>query len=209
MIFKLSGAQSPILTSGLPISLSFTVAARVRGPLAPEKFPNALARLCRRHPLIGARLAPHPDGGACVTTEDVPPIPLRVADRKSDDLWLGEVQREIARPFDYRTGPFLRCVLLQGAEVSDLILVCDHLSADGRSSIYALRDLLRLLADDSLDLDPLPPPMWAELIPPPMLARIAEIIAADPGLTPGRPGWRPPAAPAEPLQLIPFELDEA
>jgi hypothetical protein len=210
MKIKLSGAQSPLLTSGLPISLSFTVAARIRGPLAPEKLPGALARLRRRHPLIGARIAPDPDGaGACFTTEGVPPIPLRVADRESDDMWLSEVQLEIARPFDYRAGPFFRCVLLRGPEVSDLLIVCDHITADGRASIYALRDLLRLLADDGLVLDPLPPPLLADLIPPPILARIAEIIAAGPGVGPDGAAWRPSAAPAEPLRVIPFALDEA
>jgi hypothetical protein len=207
MKIQLSGAMSPLLASGLPISLSFTVAARIRGPFAPEKLPGALERLRRRHPLIGARLAP--DGaGACVTTEDVPPIPLRVAHRESDDMWLREVQREIAIRFDYRAGPFFRCVLLHGPEVSDLIIVCDHITADGRASIYALRDLLRLLADDGLVLDPLPPPKLSDLIPQPMLARIAEIIAAVPGVPPEGAAWHPPAAPAEPLRVIPFELNE-
>ena len=198
-----------MLISGLPISLSFTVAARIRGPLAPDKLPGALDRLRRRHPLIAARIAPDPDGaGACFTTEGVPPIPFRIADRESDDVWVREVQREIARPFDYRAGPFFRCVFLRGPEVSDLIIVCDHLTADGRSSIYALRDLLRLLVDENLVLDPLPPPRLADLIPPPMLSRIKEIVAADPGVMPNRPAWQPPSAPAEPMRVIPFELNE-
>jgi hypothetical protein len=207
---KISGAHSPLLTSGLPISLSFTVAARIRGPLAPEKLPGALERLRRRHPLIAARVAPDPDGaGACFTTEGVPPIPFRVADRESDDVWVREIQCEIARPFDYRTGPFFRCVLLRGPEVSDLLIVCDHITADGRSSIYALRDLLRLCADDNLVLGPLPPPRLADLIPPPMMTKITEKIAADPGDTPNRPAWQPSAGPAEPMRVIPFELNEA
>jgi hypothetical protein len=198
------------MASGLPISLSFTIAARIRGPLAPERLPHALERLRWRHPLIAARIAPDPDGaGACFTTEGVPPIPFCTVERESDADWLREIQREIALPFDYRAGPFFRCILLRGPEVSDLIIVCDHITADGRAGIYALRDLLRLLADDNLALDQLPPPRLADLIPPPMLARIAEVIDADPGVKPDGPGWRPSAAPAEPQLVIPFELDEA
>jgi NRPS condensation-like uncharacterized protein len=207
MQFKLTGAQSLLLVSELPFSLAFTVAARIRGPLAPEKLSGALERLRRRHPLIAVRIAAG-EGGACFTTTGVPPIPVRVMERASNDDWLREVEREIAVPFDYRVGPFFRCIFLRGRDTSDLILVFDHITADGRSSIYALRDLLRLLADEGLELDPLPPPRLADLIPPPMLEKIAEVISSEPGKTPDMHVWHPEDAPAEPLRVIPFPFDE-
>jgi NRPS condensation-like uncharacterized protein len=207
MQFKLTGAQSLLLVSELPFSLAFTVAARIRGPLAPEKLSGALERLRRRHPLIAVRIAAG-EGGACFTTAGVPPIPVRVMERASNDDWLREVEREIAVPFDYRVGPFFRCIFLRGRDTSDLILVFDHITADGRSSIYALRDLLRLLADEGLGLDPLPPARLADLIPPPMLEKIAEVISSEPGKTPDMHVWHPEDAPAEPLRVIPFAFDE-
>jgi hypothetical protein len=119
MEFKLTGAQSPLRVSGLPFSLSFTVAARIRGPLAPEKLNGALERLRRRHPLIAVRIAAA-ECGACFTSVGVPPIPVRVMERASNDDWLREVEREIVIPFDYRVGPFFRCIDLRGRDISDL-----------------------------------------------------------------------------------------
>jgi hypothetical protein len=208
MKWKLSGAHSPMAGMRIPFSLAFTIAARIRGPLAPEKLGGALERLRRRHPLIAVRIAPD-EGGACFTTEGVPPVPLRVAERQSDDNWLQVVEHEIAQPFDYYAGPFFRCICLRGADVSDLILVFDHITTDGRSSMYALRDLLRLLVDDSLELEPLPPPRMAERIPAPMAVKIRETVSALRAEAPEGRG-RPPAADlSEPMRILPIAFDEA
>jgi hypothetical protein len=118
-----------LLFSGLPFALSFTVCARVRGPLTAEGLRRALDRLGRRHPLLAVRLAPVSEGGgACLTTEDVQSIPLRILERVSDTAWVREVEQEIALAFDYRTGPLCRCVWLRGAGTSELSLCSITLS---------------------------------------------------------------------------------
>jgi hypothetical protein len=209
MQFKLSGAEGPLLLSGPPFSLSFTVSGRVRGALTRPDLENALERLRRRHPFLAVRVVAGKDGEpACLTSEGVPPIPLRVVERMGDQDWAGEVEHEIPRPSDYRTGPPFRCVWLRGAEVSDLVLVCDHLTADGRAGIYALRDLLSLLADPGLELEPLEPAPLRELLPPAMLSRITEIISTAALSAPAGAAWRPEPVPAEPLRVLPFELNE-
>ena len=209
MQFKLSGAQSGLLVSPLPFSLNFTVSARLRGQIKYEELQNALERLSHRHPLLAVRIAASENGEfACFTTEGVPPIPLRVIERVSDHDWVREVEQEISRPSDYLTGPLFRCVWLRGVEVSELLLVCDHITADGFAGIYALRDLLRLLTEPDLTLAPCPPPRLADLIPPAMQARIKEIISTSSGGEPGPSQGLPETTVMEPLRVIPFELDE-
>lgn len=210
MEFKLSGVQSPLLVSGLPFSLSFTVSARVRGPLTSEGLKNALVRLCQRHPLLAVRAVAGKDGAAYFTTEGVPPIPLQIIERATEEDWVRQVEREIAQPADYRAGPPFRCVWLRGQPVSDLLLVCDHITADGHAGIYALRDLLTMLADSNRMLEPLVPASMTELIPPPMMEKIAALTSPAPGAAPRPPAeYHLPAPPVEILRVMPFALDEA
>jgi hypothetical protein len=212
MEFKLSGAQSLVLVAGLPFSINFTVTARLRGPLTLEQLQSALERLRLRHPFIAVRgVAAQAGEAAYFTTEGVPPTPVRVVERVTDEDWVREVEHEITTPFDYHTGPLFRCTWLRSAKLSDLLLVCDHVTADGRSGIFALHDLLRLLANPGLHLEPLLPPRLAELVPPPMVALIRKITDAAPG--------EPPTTPADfmdaygpspdPLRVIPIALSEA
>jgi hypothetical protein len=205
MEFLLTRAQSPLLLAPPMFSLNFTVAARVRGSLTEAGIRGALERLRVRHPLTAVRAVAGPDGAARWTTEGVPPIPLRIVDRAADDAWVREVEREIPIPTDYRAGPLLRCVWVRGGEDSDLLLVCDHVTADGRACLAALRDFLRLLADSSLTLEPVIPPPLAGLLSPEQKARILALVASVPPITPTADYGMPPPA-RDPLQVVPIAL---
>ncbi|MGB7539727.1 MAG: hypothetical protein WBM17_14390 [Anaerolineales bacterium] len=199
-----------MLLKGLPFPLSFTVCARVRGPLTGEILRSALDRLGRRHPLLAARLAPAKDGnGGGITTENVPPIPLRIVERTADLDWVGEIERENAQAFDYHSGPLCRCVWLSGAEISDLIIVFDHLVVDGRASMLALRDLMTLLADPGWKPEALVPPMMRELIPDAMRAKILETAARFSGAPQAAFKSQFGAPPSGPMRTIPIEWNEA
>jgi len=209
MQFKLSGAMAGLAVHGLPISLNFTTSARIRGAFKLEDLQKALERLREVHPLLAVRIDPGGEGGyPCFTTDGVPPIPLRVVERRTDQDWAREVEREIAIPTDYRTGPFFRCVWLRGEVVSDLVLVSDHVTADGYAGIYALRDLLRMLADPGLSLEPASPPRMIDVVPPAMQKMVNEKILASTA-TPfsqhdhGLPDFNS----ITPLGVIPLELD--
>lgn len=207
--FELSGAQRALQVRRLPISLNFAVCARVRGAFTSADLQHALERLRRRHPLLAVRFAPPTDHlPACLTTRDVPPVPLRVEELSSDETWVGEVEREIARPSDYATGPLFRCVWLRGADFSDLLLICDHITADGFAGIYALQDLLALLADPDRKPEPLLPPRLAELIPPAMRSRIQTLVSSAPEAGPVRPDDRLRTLAEAPLRIHPFALSE-
>jgi hypothetical protein len=194
----------------MPFGLSFTVAARVRGPLTEDGLRGALDRLRRRHPLLAVRIAPAADGaGACLTTDGVPPFPLRIAGRASDEDWVRAVEGEIARAFDYRAGPLCRCVWLRGPETSDLLVVFDHITTDGRASIYAVRDLLAFLADPGLEPEPLIPPMLRDRVPGALRKKILRAAAEFAGAPIAAHASQLAAPSPAPMRTLPVELDES
>lgn len=206
MKLKLPSTQGGMLLSGMPFSINFAVTARLRGSLTLTDIRDALQRLGQRHPFLAARVIAGDDGAAYVTDQGVPPAPVKVINRTSDDDWVQVLEREVAIPFDYRTGPPFRLIWLPGEGISDLMLICDHLSADGRAGIFALRDLLAFLADPTLKLEPVPSLLMANLIPADVIEKLKATIAADPGA--GRPttgGWHDDS-PVEAKRVIPFSL---
>jgi hypothetical protein len=210
MQIELSGAQAGLAIHGLPISLNFTTSARVRGVFSMETLQTALKRLRVIHPLLAVRLDPGANGGKpCFNSEDVPPIPVRVVERRSDQDWVREVEREIAIPSNYRTGPLFRVVWVRGETVSDLVLVSDHITADGLAGIYALRDLLRLLADPDIEIDPYTPVRYAEAVPPAMRRMILEKTSAEATGFPDLPEGAWGEGPFPLLKVIPIELSKA
>jgi hypothetical protein len=206
MEYERPEAAGAVFLSRLPISLNFAVSARIHGPLTRAELEAALAGLGRRHPLLAVRAAERADGTAYFTNEGVPPIPLRVIEGAADDDWVGEVERDIQRPSNYLTEPEMRCIWLRGSNFSDVVLICDHLLADGRAAVIALRDLLDLLAVPSRAVEPLMAPPVHELVPPDV---VRQIKAAAAGQEAGGPESRtaaPPTDPGGPVCVRPFAL---
>jgi hypothetical protein len=197
----------------------------VRGPLTRERLEGALAALVRRHPMLSVRAVAQKDGPPCFATDGVPPIPLLEVERTGDDAWIGETQREVQVPTPYLRGPLMRCLWLRGEDVSDLVLVCDHLMADGKAAVIALRDLLSLAADPAQDARPIDSPPLPDVVPPEVAAQIREDAADYPPMTPPPPEPEPAAAAEgaeppsgieaialpqpEPLLIAPFSLTVA
>jgi NRPS condensation-like uncharacterized protein len=66
-----------------------------------------------------------------------------VVERQSEQQWQQEVEYEIAHPFDWNQAPLIRMVLVHADDVSELIITCYHVLADGMSTVYLLRQDLR------------------------------------------------------------------
>jgi hypothetical protein len=215
------------------ININFAVAARVRGPLSREGLEAALAALVRRHPLIGIRAvaapaaapAAAPEGQPHFETDGVPPIPLLEFERPDDNAWVAEMSREIQVPTPYMRGPLMRCLWLRGEGISDLVLLCDHLMADGKAAVIVLRDLLSFAADPSQDVGPIDSPPLSDLVPAEIADQIREDAAdyppmgpppEEPAAEPGGEGAAPTSAieatalPMEdPVLITPFSLTVA
>jgi NRPS condensation-like uncharacterized protein len=193
---------------GLNFSINFSSTIRVRGPLTLSRLENALTRLGHRYPMLVARMDTDGNNNFHFTDEDVPSVPVRVVERETENTWVREVQRELPIIFNFRTGPLYRCVWVRGQDdLSDLVLISEHMTADGRSAIHALRDLIALLAHPDLELDPVFPKRLKELVSPEILQKVAAFEAALPSDVPPSRPWQP-GAPSGPQRILPFNLTE-
>jgi hypothetical protein len=143
----------------------FAVTGRVRGSCDADQLRAAVEALCGRHPLLAIRIVDRiGPRNTWLTTDGVPAPPVRVLDNAADDDWIDVVEHELQRPFSLKEGPLVRFVLLRGADQFDLVMVTDHLMADGMSFLYLLRDILHQLADPESRPAPLDAPTCWELL---------------------------------------------
>lgn len=129
------------------------VMVRCRGVLPVDRIEAALRQTQRRHPALRVRLVR--EAQPWFSARDVPPIPLQVVERTSPDHWREVVREQLNTPFDATVGPLIRFILVRDEQACELICVTDHLNADGRSGLFVLRDVLRMIDDPELRLVPL------------------------------------------------------
>lgn len=136
-----------------PLNSAFV--AKIRGAVRPERLRHALAAIQARHPLLQAGVVPDKKGlPHFVRNGQVAPIPVRVVERQQEDDWQRESAAEWSAPFDMRSGPLCRVVWIRSGEVSELILVCHHCICDGASVATLLREVLLLLDQPGISLQP-------------------------------------------------------
>lgn len=131
---------------------------RVDGPLGADLLAEALAGLCRRHPLLRARIVETPHGfGYAVEPpgRTMPPLTLagagssgapRAGDGDDGGLWLAE--RELAQGVGDGPGPPWRVTLAAGPEHGrhTLAMTFHHALADARAAASLSLELLERCA---------------------------------------------------------------
>jgi NRPS condensation-like uncharacterized protein len=143
----------------------FAVTAKIVGELSIEQLQQTLVRVQQRHPLLRGKIALDQSGYPWFV-EELANIPLRVVKRQSEQQWQQEVEQEIADPFDWNQAPLIRMVLVHATDVSELIITCHHVLADGMSTVYLLRDILQAMGLPDLQQHILPErPHYEQLTP--------------------------------------------
>lgn len=143
------------------------ITVRVRGPFIASSFYAALAQLRVRHPLLALRVgAPH-RWGAYWLADGVPDFSVRIIAGCTEEQWIAVAEAEMEQGFPFDTGPLTRFVVLQAAEFFDLIIVLNHVVADGLSVVGLALDLVQQLGNPAAAKPPaaLLPPM-EQLFPP-------------------------------------------
>jgi NRPS condensation-like uncharacterized protein len=107
---------------------------------------------------------------------------LRLLERHSPQQWQQEVERELADPFDWNRAPLVRVVLLQGDDMSDLIITCDHTIADGMSVVFLLRDILQAVRSPDRPLADLPERESFEKLVPQFEQKLQPLSLFEPSL---------------------------
>ncbi|MFE0626295.1 condensation domain-containing protein [Streptomyces sp. NPDC058864] len=177
---RLSPYERVIWAAGERLPVNIAAVARVEGRTTPGRVRAAVAAVRVRHPLLGVRIAdPGPWQGR-LTTTGVPDPGVRVVRDAGADAWSRVVEEELPRPFDTRTGPLARFVLVDAGEAFDLVTVYHHLVADAVSAGVVMRDLLTHLGGP--DPAGAPPPGAG---PVPVLAAPADELIPGPRARPG------------------------
>ncbi|WP_245606219.1 amino acid adenylation domain-containing protein [Streptomyces himastatinicus] len=136
------------------------VALRLTGALDVAALSRALDALVERHEALRT-VFEEGDGQPSQVVREATAVPLPVADLTGDPGALDEaLLAEYSRPFDLRTGPLLRALLIRLADGDHvLLLTAHHIVTDGWSMGILLDELCTLYGAGPTDgeKDPLPP----------------------------------------------------
>ncbi|MDT5303856.1 MAG: hypothetical protein QOG79_7280 [Mycobacterium sp.] len=141
-------------------AMHFCVVAELADDLDPSALDTALLAVQHRHPLLNAYVDDHPQTRlGLYRPATVSPIPLTVVDAAAGHTWRDVVAGELARPFDTRSAPMIRVVLLRLVpnNPAAIIVTVDHTVADGLSARSILRDVFSALNGHELHALPAPP----------------------------------------------------
>ncbi|KIG15302.1 condensation domain protein [Enhygromyxa salina] len=149
----LTTSERVFLAMAEQVVMNPVVMVRCRGVLPVERVEHAIRTVAARHPALGVRVVR--DAQPWFSDRDVPPVPLRIVDRESSQHWREIVRQELNEPMPIEAGPLIRFVLVRDEHACELICTTDHVNADGRSGLFVLRDVLRVIDDPQLRLVPL------------------------------------------------------
>jgi hypothetical protein len=135
----------------------FCLVAQIAGSLDSHKAALAFEQVRRRHPALRVGIVDDAEAGpAFAETDDE--IEVRFSPTGTGEEWRDVVERELNRPFDSSPGPLMRATILWSSDGTWMVLTFHHAIADALSAVSILRDLMRALAGERLDvLPPLPP----------------------------------------------------
>lgn len=124
--------------------LNVVFAARVRGRFDHDLLAQALEVVRFHYPHLGARI--ETDGPAFVAVD----APVSFETRPwSPGAWRAAAIEQADTPVSAESGPLMRVALLEGEELSDLLLTFPHAAADARSGAIITDEILRLHAGEA------------------------------------------------------------
>jgi hypothetical protein len=127
----------------------------IKGDIPEETVKKALESLQKKHPALRAVIK-----GKYIFYEDTPtrPIPLRIAERISENTWVEEKNKEIAVSYNAEeTIPLVKVVWVKSKEISDFILIGLHVIMDGKSLCHLMREFVLQIDDPDKELKPYKP----------------------------------------------------
>src|SRR5258705_9756656 len=149
------------------------ITARIRGHIDAGDLQLALKKVQGKHPLLRAHVVE--EGGQIYFSFSENPlkIPVRVAERHSDEDWRNVTATEWKTPFNMNEGPLVRMVWIKSEGVSELMLIAHHCICDGTSLITIFRELLQVVDQPDEQLIPYPPfQSLQELFPQEVLSNL-------------------------------------
>ncbi|WES99716.1 condensation domain-containing protein [Chryseobacterium arthrosphaerae] len=139
-----------------PVNCVF--AAKIKGQIPEQNFTTALEKIQQKHPMlrvvVDTKSEKYP---FFIEEKEIAPIPLRIVERKTDEDWLTESKKEWKILFEEEKTPLARVVWVRGQDVSEVFWAIPHCISDGTTGVTLMKELLQLLDDPSLELEPYEP----------------------------------------------------
>lgn len=136
-----------------PVNCVF--AAKIKGELPEQNFRTALEKIQQKHALLRVVIDIKSEKYPFFKEEkDIAPIPLRIVERKTDEDWLTESQKEWKILFEEEKTPLARVVWVRGRDVSEIFWAIPHCISDGTTGVTLMKELLQLLDNPALELEP-------------------------------------------------------
>lgn len=136
-----------------PVNCIFS--AKIKGELPEQNFKTALEKIQQKHALlrvvIDSKTEKYP---FFIEEKEIAPIPLRIVERKTDQDWLTESQKEWKILFEEEKTPLARVVWVRGQDVSEVFWAIPHCISDGTTGVTLMKELLQLLDNPALELEP-------------------------------------------------------
>ncbi|MCW2262827.1 MULTISPECIES: condensation domain-containing protein [Sphingobacterium] len=138
--------------STTPLNAVFT--AKIKGELSEAQIHTALVKIQKKHALLRATIDNSNEKQPLfVEQKNIDSIPLRIIERKTDQDWLTESEKEWYRLFVEKNKPLAQLVWLKSDCVSEILWVMPHCICDGTTIANLMREFLCLLDDPSLSLE--------------------------------------------------------
>ena len=136
-----------------PVNCVF--AAKIKGELPEQNFRTALEKIQQKHALLRVVIDIKSEKYPFFKEEkDIAPIPLRIVERKTDEDWLTESQKEWKILFEEEKTPLARVVWVRGQDISEVFWAIPHCISDGTTGVTLMKELLQLLDNPALELEP-------------------------------------------------------
>ncbi|MBW1762851.1 MAG: hypothetical protein JRG67_16100 [Deltaproteobacteria bacterium] len=212
---ELGGVERMNLALDRIATMNFTTIARVRGRFDDGQLRHALDALARRHPTLTARVC-RKRFRWYLEPNTVHSIGSRQIDA-DPQAWVSHAEAETQHQTWRLDGPRARCIWLRHGEAdSTLLLTFHHVISDGKSGVLVMRDLIRLLADPSLELPEIPTASLESFFPLPYrpsqnLSKAFGLLARDMRATPATQLPSDGSAPIEERtqRVVPMRFTEA
>ena len=123
---------------------NISLIARIIGNVSQNNLSEVIKKMQLRHPILNSHLESRGQDVFLLASGEIE-IPLKILTRERDDQWKKVILMEHKIPFEMVKGPLIRFILLYSAEISDLIIFCQHTICDGMSLAYLARDIMTYL----------------------------------------------------------------
>jgi NRPS condensation-like uncharacterized protein len=128
------------------------VSFQISGIISEDLLQEAINQMRMFHPMIGTHIEYDENRNAWFVLKGTPQAKLKVIVRKDDKTWINAVLEEYWEPFQISTGPLIRFILIEGDQISDLVVIAQHSICDGLSLVYLLRDIMKYLGGTNQEI---------------------------------------------------------